>query len=123
MKRYNHLTKEQRYTISVCLRKKMSLSAIAKLIDVSKSTVSREIKKNSNMYRHYVAIDVPQVIDRMVKEYGIAADNAMKELYTSQLYADLERESSELWHLSPLALAELWHCEKTTGHIPYPEEA
>ena len=47
----------------------------------------------------------------------------MKELYTSQLYADLERESSKLWHLSPLALAELWHSEKTTGHIPYPEEA
>ena len=46
---------------------------------------------------------VPQVIDRMVKEYGIAADNAMKELYTSQLYADLERESSKLWHLSLLA--------------------
>jgi len=60
MKKYNHLTKEQRYTISVCLRKKMSLSAIAKLIDVSKSTVSREIKKNSNMYRHYVAIDAQQ---------------------------------------------------------------
>ena len=60
MKKYNHLTKEQRYTISVCLRKKMSLSAIAKLIDVSKSTVSREIKKNSNMYRQYVAIDAQQ---------------------------------------------------------------
>ena len=38
----------------------MSLSAIAKLIDVSKSTVSREIKKNSNMYRHYVAIEAQQ---------------------------------------------------------------
>ena len=66
---------------------------------------------------------VPQVIDRIVKEYGIEAGDAMKELYTSQLYADLERESSKLWHLSPLALAELWHSEKTTGHIPYPEEA
>ncbi len=66
---------------------------------------------------------VPQVIDRMVKEYGMEASHAMKELYTSQLYADLERESSKLWHLSPLALAELWHSEKTTGHIPYPEEA
>ena len=38
----------------------MSLSATAKLIDVSKSTVSREIKKNSNMYRHYVAIEAQQ---------------------------------------------------------------
>ena len=66
---------------------------------------------------------VPQVIDRMVKEYGLEADNAMKELYTSQLYADLERESSKLWHLSPLTLAESWHSEKNTGHIQYPEEA
>lgn len=66
---------------------------------------------------------VPQVVDRMVKEYGMDAANAVKQLYESQLYADLERESSKLWHLSPLALAELWHYEKTTGHIPYPEEA
>ena len=66
---------------------------------------------------------VPQVIDRMVKEYGMEAGNAMKELYNSRLYADLERESSKPWHLSPMALAELWHSEKTTGHIPYPEEA
>ena len=60
MKRYNHLTREQRYTISVCLREKMSLSGIANLISVSKSTVSREIKRNSNMYRHYVATDAQQ---------------------------------------------------------------
>lgn len=60
MKKYHHLTKEQRYTISVCLKEKMSLSAIANLINVSKSTVSREIKRNSNKYRHYVAIDAQQ---------------------------------------------------------------
>ena len=63
MKKYKHLTKEQRYTISVCLRKKMSMSAIAKLIDVSRSTISRETKRNSNMYRHYVAIDAQQFSD------------------------------------------------------------
>ncbi len=51
---------EQRYTISVCLREKKSLTKIAKLINVSKSTVSREIKRNSNMHRHYVAIDAQQ---------------------------------------------------------------
>lgn len=64
MKKYHHLTKEQRYTISVCLREKMSLSAIANLINVSKSTVSREIKRNSNMYRHYVAVDAQQFSER-----------------------------------------------------------
>lgn len=66
---------------------------------------------------------VPQVVDRMAKEYNMDVADAMKQLYESRLYADLERESSKLWHLSPLALAELWHIEKTTGHIPYPEEA
>ena len=60
MKKYSHLTKEQRYTISVCLKKMMSISEIAKLIDVSKSTVSREIRRNSNMFRHYVTIDAQQ---------------------------------------------------------------
>ena len=60
MKKYNHLTREQRHTISVCLQKKMSLTKIANLINVSKSTVSREVKRNSNMYRHYVAIDAQQ---------------------------------------------------------------
>lgn len=66
---------------------------------------------------------VPQVVDRMVKEYGMDASDAMKQLYESKLYTDLERESSKLWHLSPLMLAELWHNEKTTGQITYPEEA
>ncbi len=64
MKKYKHLTKEQRYTISVCLKKKLSVSAIAKLIEVSKSTVSREIRRNSNMYRHYVSIDAQQFSER-----------------------------------------------------------
>lgn len=66
---------------------------------------------------------VPQVVDRMVKEYGLEASDAVGQLYHSQLYADLERESSKLWHLSPLALAQLWHEEQTTGHIQYPEES
>lgn len=66
---------------------------------------------------------VPQVVDRMVKEYVLDASEAVGMLYRSQLYSDLERESSKLWHLSPLALAELWHSEVTTGHIQYPEES
>lgn len=41
----------------------MSATAIAKLINVSKSTVSREIKRNLNMYRHYVWIDAQQFSD------------------------------------------------------------
>ena len=42
----------------------MSLLDIANLINVNKSTVSREIKRNSNMHRHYVAIDAQQFSER-----------------------------------------------------------
>ena len=46
---YKQLTSEQRYTISVLLQKKMSRSFIAQVINVSTSTVSREIMRNSNV--------------------------------------------------------------------------
>lgn len=45
---YKQLTSEQRYTISALLQNKMTLSFIAGTIGVSVSTVSREIKRNSN---------------------------------------------------------------------------
>ena len=45
---YKQLTSEQRYTISVLLQKKMSRTFIAQVINVSTSTVSREIARNSN---------------------------------------------------------------------------
>jgi IS30 family transposase len=56
---YKQLTSEQRYTISVLLQKKMTQSFIAETIGVSVSTVSREIKRNSNekgVYNIHVAI-------------------------------------------------------------------
>ncbi|TXJ58924.1 helix-turn-helix domain-containing protein, partial [Prevotella brunnea] len=40
---YKQLTSEQRYTISVLLQKKLSISFIAEKIGVSVSTVSLEI--------------------------------------------------------------------------------
>ncbi len=45
---YKQLTSEQRYTISVLLQRKCSLSFIASTIGVSVSTVSRERRRNSN---------------------------------------------------------------------------
>jgi len=44
---YSHLTREQRYVIYLELQRGTSQEVIAQLIDVSKSTVSREIKRNS----------------------------------------------------------------------------
>lgn len=98
MKKYNHITKEQRYTISVCLRKKMTLSEIANMINVSKSTVSREIKRNSNMYRHYVAIDAQQF-----SEMRKSVPRRPKKL------------SKEDWQEIVLCIKERWSPETIVG--------
>ena len=66
---------------------------------------------------------VPMVVETICRQYGMDEFEALHALYASRLYSDLERERTKLWHLSPLALAELWHQEVTTGKIVYPEEA
>ena len=47
MKKYHHLTAEQRYTIDVLLRQKKSRKEISQTIGVSESAISRELNRNS----------------------------------------------------------------------------
>ncbi len=51
---YKQLTREQRYAIYLGLQKKKRQTAIARQIGVSISTVSREIKRNSNRHGRYI---------------------------------------------------------------------
>lgn len=50
---YKQLTSEQRYTISVLLQNRTKQKEIAKAINVSASTVSREIRRNSGARGRY----------------------------------------------------------------------
>ena len=54
MKKYNHLTPEQRYTIFVLLQQKKSRKEICKTINISESTLCRELKRNGGQrgYHH-----------------------------------------------------------------------
>lgn len=53
---YNHLTREQRYVIYLELQRGTTQEVIAQLIGVNKSTVCREIKRNSTKNGKYVWI-------------------------------------------------------------------
>lgn len=57
MKTYRHLTENQRYHLYLLLKEDFSLTAISKKLCVHKSTISREIKRNSGNkgYRHLQA--------------------------------------------------------------------
>jgi len=65
----------------------------------------------------------PQVIALIADKYGVDEEKATDMLYTSELYAQLEDEQTKLWHLSALALLDLFCEEQETGKITYPEEA
>jgi len=64
----------------------------------------------------------PSVIQLIIENKKITDIEATKLFYNSALYAMLEKETSKLWHLSPLTLYELFNEEIETGYIYYPEE-
>ena len=66
-KKYYHLRKEQRAVIAAFLRKGLSVSAIAKVIGVHRSTFYREIKRKSRVRGSY-SEDYTQVCSDVKKE-------------------------------------------------------
>jgi len=66
---------------------------------------------------------VPMVVESISRVVGLSEDELIPRFYASKVYSDLEREETKLWHLSPLALAELYKEELQSGSVSYPEEA
>ena len=66
---------------------------------------------------------IPLVIMEIIKSRNISEKEAFELLYSSFLYSKLEIESTKLWHLSQLTLANLLNEEIETGSIVFPEEA
>lgn len=55
-----HLTKEQRYTISVMLQRGAKQKEIAATINKDKSSISRELRRNCDMRSHKYEYDLAQ---------------------------------------------------------------
>jgi len=66
---------------------------------------------------------VPLVISEIMKSRNVNEREAFELLYSSFLYSKLEIESTKLWHLSQLTLANLLNEEIETGTVIFPEEA
>ena len=66
---------------------------------------------------------IPLVIKEITKSRNVTEQEAFELLYSSFLYSKLEMESTKLWHLSQLTLANLLNEELETGTITFPEEA
>ncbi len=66
----------------------------------------------------YISADL---VDWIVKQRGISEQEAISTLYSSQLYAQLEKESSKVWHYSTPMLYHLLEQEEQTGSIVFPD--
>lgn len=61
------------------------------------------------------------VVDFISSRDGMTEDEAIRSLYSSKLYQDLENEETKVWQFSTETLYSLYRQEKKTGEIEYPE--
>lgn len=73
--------------------------------------------------RSMLELIVPRLAQMIISNQNISEKDAFTRLYRSELYKQLEREDTKLWHLSVPTLYEMWQEEQRTGQITYPEEA
>ena len=74
-------------------------------------------------FKATLEMHIPLVVREIIKNRNVSEQEAFELLYSSFLYSKLEVESTKLWHLSQLTLANLLDEELETGTITFPEEA
>lgn len=57
----------------------------------------------SNLYL-LLPSKVAWLADMLTEDKGISVVDAMKEIYLSDTYRQLENESTKMWHLGPVAI-------------------
>ena len=81
------------------------------------------LQMSDTQFKATLEMLVPLVVKEIMKSRNIDEQKAFELLYSSFLYSKLEVESTKLWHLSQLTLANLLNDELETGTINFPEEA
>lgn len=51
---------------------------------------------------------VPRLVRMLMEKQSLTEKEALTQLYSSELYRQLEREETKLWHLSVPTLYDLW---------------
>ncbi|MBQ7445983.1 MAG: hypothetical protein IJS71_08650 [Clostridia bacterium] len=66
----------------------------------------------------YISADLVAMIS---EKQNVKAEEAVKKLYNSQLYAALEKEETKLWQYSSQMLYSLFEQEFSSGKIEFPD--
>jgi len=66
-------------------------------------------------------LKVEGIVELLIEERKMPLQDALEYLYSSQLYALLEREETKVWYYSPQMLLYLLENEKNTGELKLPQ--
>ena len=66
----------------------------------------------------YISTDLVSMI---AEKQNISEESAIKKLYSSKLYAALEKEETKVWQYSTQMLYSLFEQEEKNGEIQYPD--
>ena len=66
----------------------------------------------------YISTDLVSLI---TEKQGISEEDAVKKLYSSKLYASLEKEDTKVWQYSTHMLYSLFEQEEKDGTIQFPD--
>ena len=100
---YNQLTSEQRYEIYLGIKRKWSISRISRKIEVSASTVLREIRRNCNTSGEYVWRTAQRKAE--ARKHGLEGNHRKP----AELWWRIEQMIVEDW--SPSQIAGVLHKE------------
>ena len=78
---------------------------------------------DNKKFESLLVLIVPGVVKLISEKYSVSEIEASEKFYSSKLYEKLEDEETKLWHLSPMALFEIFDREQKDGVLIFPEEA
>ena len=94
-------------------------------INNKKNCIFALVSKNWNIkmseFESLLPFKVEGIVEQLIEGRKMSLQDALKYLYSSQLYALLEREETKMWYYSPQMLLHLLDNEKNTGKLTLPQ--
>ena len=78
---------------------------------MTEKTLTEQLMTNRNITQDNLYLILPGKVSKMAvmyaEDFGVSIIEALKLIYDSETYRELEDESTKLWHLGPVALYEI----------------
>ena len=113
MKSYNHFTPNERECLYLLLKNNYSITQIAKELGRDKSTISREIRRNSDGNGNYTPFDAHMLY--LIRRNECKRKSRIKR--SSRLYKYIKDKLRKFW--SPEVISESWNKSNPDDRISF----